>query len=359
MAPKATRVVEFEEQEEEQVSDEQFDDDIEEAAREEERALPQVPLFPAGSPGTEARRRAAEIGSPSRAARAAAPLQTSPVHTSSGSHRDPHEEKIDEVPSWDGDLATWRKFQRKVAIWGEASTTTLVRRGVRLLSCLSGDAWDATEDVDMSRLKSDDGVDYLMSYLEGRLEVDKVHLIGRAMEEFFFQVRREPKESVNKFLNRFKAAAFRLKENSVVLPDPALAFWLLKRANLTREMRSNVLTVAGGRYEFMAIQKALQVSLQSADLEEVSKYTADGTYRKRVPVSWSRHHKPQRKFGGFRKKFSAFMTALGIDEDDEESDPELDQEAQDQGNYEDPEEAAASDDEEDDVDQEEIEAYVT
>ena len=105
-----------------------------------------------------------------------------------------------------------------------------------MLSRLTGVAWDTTEDVDMSRVKSADGVEYLMTYLETRLEVDKVHLIGRAMEEFFFQVRREPKESVNRFLNRFKAALYRLKENPVILPDPAIAFWLLRRANLTREM---------------------------------------------------------------------------------------------------------------------------
>jgi hypothetical protein len=87
-----------------------------------------------------------------------------------------------EVPDWNGDLRPWRQYKRRVGIWLEATNTDSDKGGPRLLSRLSGDAWEATEQIDMNRLKAE-GPTYLLQYLEQALEVEEVHLIGRSMEE--------------------------------------------------------------------------------------------------------------------------------------------------------------------------------
>jgi hypothetical protein len=166
-------------------------------------------------------------------------------------------ERLEEVPSWDGDLAKWRNYKRQVTLWMEVTLTDPGRQGPRLLSRLTGEAWQACEELPLEELKSG-GPDFLLRYLETRLEVQEVHLVGRAVEEFFFATRRHPGEHVNKWVVRFKTSYHRLKQLKVELPEPVQAFFLLKRSNLFASERNAVLTLAGGRYEVEPLVRALQ-----------------------------------------------------------------------------------------------------
>jgi len=113
------------------------------------------------------------------------------------------QERIEEVPDWDGDLRLWRNYKRRVRVWLEGTLTKAEKQGARLLSRLTGDAWQCTEDVDMTLLRSQ-GAKYLLRYLEESLEVEEFHLVGRAMEDFFFSTRREHGEHINKYINKHR-----------------------------------------------------------------------------------------------------------------------------------------------------------
>ena len=170
------------------------------------------------------------------------------------------QERIEEVPDWDGDLRKFKNYKRRVAVWLEHTTTKSDKQGPRLLSRLTGDAWVCTEDISMKDLRTG-GPKYLLSFLEDALEVEDFHLCGRAMEEYFFGVRRENKEHINKYCTRQKAAYNRMKELGVTLDEKAQAYWLLKRANLSTTERQSILTQTGGKYKMESIIKAMQVTL--------------------------------------------------------------------------------------------------
>ena len=126
--------------------------------------------------------------------------QTRFSYPQGGSSRDRDDrggqERIEEVPDWDGDLRGWRNYKRRVKVWLEGTSTKPDKQGARMLSRLSGDAWQCTEDIDLKLLRTQ-GSKYLLQFLEENLEVEEFHLVGRSMEDFFFAVRREPGEHIN------------------------------------------------------------------------------------------------------------------------------------------------------------------
>ena len=95
------------------------------------------------------------------------------------------------MPSWNGDLSGWRNYKRQVTVWRECATTEAGRQGPRLLSRLTGEAWNACELAPIEELKAG-GPEWLLQWLEDKLEVDEIHLVGKAIEEFTFGTRRLP-----------------------------------------------------------------------------------------------------------------------------------------------------------------------
>jgi hypothetical protein len=77
-------------------------------------------------------------------------------------------------------MSGWRLYKRQVTIWTMCTTTEANKLGVRLLSRLSGEAWATCETIDLELLK-EGGPDYLLKYLEERLEVQEVHLVGKCL----------------------------------------------------------------------------------------------------------------------------------------------------------------------------------
>ena len=95
------------------------------------------------------------------------PAMTTPgaPSASSGPRASEGGEKDDRyVPAWNGALATWREFQRRVSVWLESTAVKDERRAAKLISRLSGDAWAATESLDLTTLRGPDGVQQLLSH---------------------------------------------------------------------------------------------------------------------------------------------------------------------------------------------------
>jgi len=64
------------------------------------------------------------------------------------------------------------------------------RRGGRLLERLEGEAFDATETLDVASLSVPDGVALLMAHLRKKFEPIEVLRIGRIVDDFLYEFER-------------------------------------------------------------------------------------------------------------------------------------------------------------------------
>ena len=266
-------------------------------------------------------------------------------------------------------MSGWRLYKRQCTIWVMCTNTEVAKQGVRLLSRLMGEAWAACETIDLEELKTG-GATYLLEYLVDRLEVQEVHLLGRALEDYFFSTRRAPQEHVNKWILRFKASYHRLLELKVELPQQAQAFFLLKRSNLSPSERQSILTLCGGKYEVEAICRAMQTLLvvgtrndgQTPAVPRSSSHTSrtwqPSSHRSSGASSWgsSRSFKPKRSTTYYTDNLIPEVTW-----EDEPWDDEPEQQGAEElppdGDYEVEGEEEFSGEDDDQV--EEVEAYLT
>ena len=181
----------------------------------------------------------------STAAPTAAPM------ASSAADRDNFEKDEGFVPSWDGSLSSWRDFRRRVCVWEESTSTKVEKRGAKLLSKLTKEAWAATQTLSLESLRNPEGVATLLAHLEGSLNLSATQQQGECLEGFFFGLRRQPQEAIQGFIHRFRTSLMQLTSHSVELPSEASAYIYLKRVTErvgnAAELKHQLLTLAGGK----------------------------------------------------------------------------------------------------------------
>ena len=93
--------------------------------------------------------------------------------------------------SWDGDLATFPDYVRRVRLAFEKTRRRKRKHlGPELVGQLSGRAWTITQEIDHQRLVQNDGAKYLVEYLEDRLARVPVPDAGARAEELLVKLRR-------------------------------------------------------------------------------------------------------------------------------------------------------------------------
>ena len=95
------------------------------------------------------------------------------------------------IPSWDGELAGWAEYSRRVRL--AHSQTQCSKRytlGPRLVLKLKGKAWEIASTVDHQQLETDNGAQYLLSFLRQRLGRLPVPDLGQHLEQLFLRCRR-------------------------------------------------------------------------------------------------------------------------------------------------------------------------
>ena len=204
----------------------------------------------------------------------------------------------EEVPTWDGSQVTWRAYLRRVELWQESTSTLPAKMGAKLASRLRSVAFDATEGLVMADLKKDTGVTYLLDLLRSRLQVSELHLQGAVLEEFFMTLQRAPGEQVLPWVSRFRGTLSRLKALAIDLPDPVLAWLLIRKSNLSSDQRHSVLSVGGGKWEMEATSKALITVLSSGTERASSSVARRSTTPNPRTKPWRpvRRHFPKRAY---------------------------------------------------------------
>ena len=100
-------------------------------------------------------------------------------------------------PSWNGDLAGWPTYVRKVRFHYEQTPKSKRKLlGPRLASKLTDKAWDILQSIDHEELRRPNGAKYLLLYLRERLGKTPVPDAGQKLEELFLRLRRAPGSSM-------------------------------------------------------------------------------------------------------------------------------------------------------------------
>ncbi|OLP96499.1 Copia protein [Symbiodinium microadriaticum] len=176
--------------------------------------------------------------------------------------RGPSEKMV--VPTFSGttpgngdDLGTSaRSYLRQVAAWRRMTRMSEDQQALTLYQNLTDRAWIDAERLDMDRLATKQGVDYLIEWVKDRYLDVQVTQIGRSLSGFFRGLHRKAHQTVRDYLAEFDRAHARLTEVGCVLPDVAAAWVFVDRMGLEEQAELNLLASVGNQYSLKALQQA-------------------------------------------------------------------------------------------------------
>ncbi|CAE7216452.1 RE2 [Symbiodinium sp. CCMP2456] len=207
--------------------------------------------------------------------------------------RGPSEKML--VPTFSGntgdrseDLGTTaRSYLRQVSAWRRMTRLSEDQQGLTLYQHLTDKAWVDAERLDMDKLASRAGVDYLTDWIRDRYLDVQVTQIGRSLSGFFRGLHRKGNQTVRDYMADFDRALSRLTEVGCYLPDVAAAWVFVDRMGLEEQAELNLLASVGNQYSLKPLQQAAIVH--------------DRGLRK----PWEGQARPPRKDWNGRKPFSA------------------------------------------------------
>ena len=97
----------------------------------------------------------------------------------------------DHVPEFSGDTPM-REYQRRVRLFEASTGIDASYRAQKLMERLSGQAWMATESLDLSYIKHPDGVERLLKHLWQELEPLEYVRTFTTLTEFYKGFKRAP-----------------------------------------------------------------------------------------------------------------------------------------------------------------------
>ena len=168
------------------------------------------------------------------------------------------------VPSFSGstgdqgdDIGTSaRSYLRQVSAWRRMTRMSEEQQGLTLYQHLTDKAWIDAERLDVDRLATKDGVEYLIDWIKDRYLDVQVTQIGRSLSGFFRGLHRKANQSVRDYMAEFDRAFARLGEVGCHLPDVAAAWVFVDRMGLEEQAELNLLASVGNQYSLKSLQQA-------------------------------------------------------------------------------------------------------
>ena len=135
-------------------------------------------------------------------------------------------------PLFKEDETDYEQWKKDVDLWTVITDLDKNKQAIVIHLSLSGRARSASSELTKDQLNADDGVEKLVERLDSVFLQDAN---WRCFDRYlaFEDCRRDSDTSIDVFLSEFDKRYFKLKEGGVVLPEPVLAFRLLKSANLS------------------------------------------------------------------------------------------------------------------------------
>ena len=144
-----------------------------------------------------------------------------------------------------------RSYLRQIAAWRQMTLLPAGQQGLVLYQSLGGKAWIAAEELSVSRLGEDDGIEYFISWITARFLDLEVARIGRAFSDYFRKMRRRPNQTIRQYNTEYDRLFGRLREVGCNLPQEAAAWMYLDRLQLDEAQELNILASVGNRYDLL------------------------------------------------------------------------------------------------------------
>ena len=126
------------------------------------------------------------------------------------------------------DYEVWK---RDISLWCEFTDIAKPKQAIAIHLSLTGRARQATSELKVEELKSDNGVKNIFTKLDRIFQQDENWRCFNAYLSFE-TFRKTEKQSMDEFLSEFDMRHFKLKECGVKLPDAIVACRLIKSCNL-------------------------------------------------------------------------------------------------------------------------------
>ena len=111
----------------------------------------------------------------------------------------------DNVPTWDGEPASWPEFRRAALLYLESTKwENRYLCGPRLAAELTGSAKSSIANKRPAWLSSSDGVHKLLRHLQGAVSEPVLPEVGNALRTYFRQLRRKRGETMTSFTVRHR-----------------------------------------------------------------------------------------------------------------------------------------------------------
>ena len=162
----------------------------------------------------------------------------------------------DVIPAYDGQT-TMREYERRVRLFQSTTGIDAEYQAGKLVEKLSGEAWHAVEMLDLKSLRCEDGVDKLLKHLWGELEPLEYLRVFNTLSYFFKSFRRQTGQEFTAYDTAFRAQCKRLAECHCPLEGIGKAYWFLEKAAISDELRRQVVSSAGGEYDYARLRQAL------------------------------------------------------------------------------------------------------
>ena len=182
------------------------------------------------------------------------------VAVTAGGHEGGHYRDTEPPPGYNGEdpETTFRNYEKNVRFWEFETDVPPVKRGVKLLRHLEGQARMAVEEMSFEEIACEKGVQNVMErlreYFLPHLEVS----LPRAFEAAVYGTPRQPKEGFSEYLARTDKAFSRLRKEGVELPDGAQGYIIYRQASLTEAQDQRFLVWADGRYDRKSVIHSLR-----------------------------------------------------------------------------------------------------
>lgn len=134
-------------------------------------------------------------------------------------------------PAFNSDF-NYESWKKDIIIWQELTDISKDKQALAIHLVLSGKARQASSELSVEVLKSDDGVKKLLEKL------DELFLLDESRRQFsafqhLYNLKRSSETDIGEFVNEFERSYFRFTQEKMTLPDAVMAFMLLTSCSLS------------------------------------------------------------------------------------------------------------------------------
>ena len=157
---------------------------------------------------------------------------------------------------------TYESWKKQIQLWQICCRLEKKQQAPALVLSLEGKSKEACLELDISELNSDDGVQKVLTKLDGLYKKDENQLIYVSLKKFEKHLR-QTNQTLDDYINEFERLHNKLKHYGIEYPDTAVAYRLLEGANLPKDTNKLVRTTVSS-FDFKCVKTQLRKLEDSA-----------------------------------------------------------------------------------------------